>query len=522
MNLKKYYKIICLLAICLLNIIGTGYGQSSKKNTPNIIFFFTDDQAYDTQKAYGNPDVKTPNMDKLAQEGLVFTRHYNTTAICMASRANVMIGQYEYKTGCNFEHGPMKPEKWVNSYPLLLKEAGYSVGFGGKFGFSISNHRENYKEEGEVAKNDFDFWAGGSGQTHYKTIKNKSLIKYAAEYPHSSRAYGAASIDFIRTSVAKEKPFCMSVFFKAPHRPVQPDPMFDDIYRDTEFRKLPNYGREAGKHLALHSREGRQYPRFVEWGYSEEESYQDALRKYNQLIYGVDYSIGMVLDELKKQGIEDNTVIIFSSDNGYFNGSHGLGSKVLPYEESVRCPLIIKDPRHKKGGEIRKTAMLSANVDITATILDLAGLEVPDVYDGKSLLPLLCNPKKQVRTSLPITQVWGPDETHCFSIIDEQYKYIYWYYEDENKELKPTEELFDLKNDPYEIVNIAVDSKHIAALNKMRKKYEKQLEHWKLQGVTYNAYEKYGILFDRNIPWEQKKKVLIAAKEKVQPIKNWE
>ena len=107
--------------------------------TPNIIFFFTDDRAYDTQKDYGNPDVKTPNLDILANEGMVFLRHYNTTAICMASRASEMTGQYEYKTGCNFEHGHLSTKQWSNSYPVLLKQSGYSVGFAGKFGFSISD-----------------------------------------------------------------------------------------------------------------------------------------------------------------------------------------------------------------------------------------------------------------------------------------------------------------------------------------------------------------------------------------------
>ena len=513
---------ILIVLIAAMPVLGTAQSKSNEENQrPNIIFFFTDDQAYDTQKAYGNPDVKTPNMDKLAADGMVFNRHYNSTAICMASRANVMIGQYEYKTGCNFEHGPMKPEKWKQSFPLLLKEAGYKVGFGGKFGFSIAEDRNNHKEEGEVAKSDFDFWVGGPAQTHYKTAKNKSLAKYAKAYPHRSRAYGAATIDFMRESVANKQAFCMSVFFKAPHRPVQPDPMFDHIYKDTQFRKLPNYGREAGKHLAAHSRTGRQYPRFVEWGYSEEETYQDALRKYNQLIYGVDYSIGMVLDELKKLGIDDNTVIILSSDNGYFNGSHGLGSKVLPYEESVRCPLIIADPRDKKVAKKGNTNTLSANVDIPATILDIAGVEIPKEYDGKSLLPVLDNPKKSVRTSVPITQVWGPDTTHCFSVVDQQYKYVYWYFEDTNNDLHPTEELFDLKKDPFEMVNVATDKKYNSALKKMRIKYDKQLAHWKNEGVKYNGYEKYGVLFDRELPWQQKEKTLKEGKKKVKPIRNW-
>ncbi len=495
-NFKK--RIFLLSSIGLLSLISCAPKPKELTSTqPNIIFFFTDDQAYDTQRDYGNPNTITPNIDKLADAGMVFLRHYNTTAICMASRANVMTGLYEYKSGCNFEHGPLGTKQWSTSYPVLLKQAGYRVGFGGKFGFSISDDKKSVKREGDVAKDFFDFWVGGPGQTSFKTIENKSLSKYAEKYPHSTRAYGAASIDFIRESVDKNKPFCMSVFFKAPHRPVEPDPMFDDIYKDTEFRKLPNYGREAGEHLALQSREGRQYPRFITWGYDQEETYQEALQKYNQLIYGVDYSIGMVMEELRRLNIDDNTVIIFSSDNGYFNGSHGLGSKVLPYEEGARTPLIIVDPRHKKSGKIRKTSSLSGNVDIAATILDLAGVEIPSIYDGKSLLPILDESKTQVRATLPIIQVWGPDATHCLTVMDHQFKYIYWYYEDGEKGLHPTEELFDIEEDPYEMQNLVANSNYQSQLDKMRKLYDKQLEHWKAEGVRYNDYEKYNELFKR-------------------------
>lgn len=508
---KFYYLLPALLFTFFLCNAQSGADANKGETKPNIIFFFTDDQCYDSQKDYGNPDVKTPNLDKLADGGMVFMRHYNTTAICMASRANVMSGLYEYKTGCNFEHGHLGTKQWSTAYPVLLKKAGYRVGFGGKFGFSISDEEGMALKgkEGEVAQHDFDFWAGGLGQTNYKTALNKNIAKYADEYPHSTRAYGAATIDFMRESVDKGTPFCMSVFFKAPHRPVEPDPMFDDIYTDTEFHKLPNYGREAGKHLAPHSRMGRQYPRFEEWGYDKDETYQEALRKYHQLIYGVDYSIGMVLDELEKLGIDDNTVIIFSSDNGYFNGSHGLGSKVLPYEEGARVPLIIKDPRHKKSDRKRTTNVLSGNVDIAATILDLAGVKIPSEYDGNSLLHVLDKPKKQARNTLPIIQVWGPVATHCFSIMDADYKYVYWFYQDEQNGLAPTEELFNIKKDQYEMENLANNPKYSAQLDKMRKLYNEQLEHWKSDGVNYNGYEKYGILFDRNIHWDRKEKLLV-------------
>ena len=471
--------------------------ENVKEEKPNIIFFFTDDQSYDSNKTFGNNVVKTPNIDGLAARGVAFKRHYNTTAICMASRANVMTGLYEYKTGCNFDHGSLGTEQWSTSYPVLLREAGYKVGFAGKFGFSVSDTNGGWKHEGDVAKKDFDFWGGSPHQTSYKTIENESMVKYAEEYPHSTRAYGAATIDFINESVESKEPFCMSVYFKAPHRPVEPDPMFDDVYKDAVFDKLPNYGREAGKHLAEQSRMGRQYPRFVEWGYDKEDTYQAALRKYHQLIYGVDYSIGMVLEELKRLKIDDNTIIIFSSDNGYFNGSHGLGSKVLPYEEGARTPLIIVDPRDDKIQVGSQTASISGNVDITATILDFAGVEIPSKYDGKSLRPIVENTSEQVRSSLPIVQVWGPKATHCLTVMDDQYKYVYWYFEDDKQGIKPTEELFDIVNDPYEMVNIATKTEYQQQMDKMRKLYDKQLDHWKNEGVKYNGYEGYPTTFKR-------------------------
>jgi arylsulfatase A-like enzyme len=490
--------------------------ETKEKSKPNIIFFFTDDQAYDTIRAFGNPDAKTPNIDKLANNGVVFSRHYNTTSICMASRASVMSGMYEYKNGTNFSHGPMAKPIWQQSYPLLLKNSGYKIGFAGKFGFPVSNMQAETlnKEEGKVAQQDFDFWAGGPGQTTYKTARNHSIAKYAKEYPHSSLAYGAASIDFIQGAIKSQKPFAMSVFYKAPHRPVTPDPKFDHIYKNTEFRKLPNYGREAGKHFSKHSQLGRQYPRFEEWGYSEEESYQQALRKYHQLIYGIDQSIGMILDELDKQNIADNTVIIFASDNGYFNGSHGLGSKVLPYEEGARVPLIIYDPRHTQSGKMRTTKALTGGVDISATILDLAQVNKPKQWDGISLLPLLDDHTDSVRASLPHIQVWGPEPTRNLTMLDGRYKYIYWYYQDEKQNLVPTEELYDLESDPYEMTNIASDNSHADTLNNMRKLYDKQIKHWQQESVLHNGYAEYAELFKRELDWQQKAQILKGKKTK--------
>jgi len=496
-----------LLGTFLLGLLSASVG-ATPASRPNILFFFTDDQAFDTLGVYGNPDVKTPHIDSLGHRGVIFDRHYNTTSICMASRASMMTGLYEYKTGCNFTHGPTREEQWSRSYPLLLKKSGYRVGFGGKFGFHVGKGNFGKNQEGTRAREDFDFWVGGPGQTYFASKKNPSLAKYADQYPHSSRAYGAATIDFMRQSASTDAPFCMSVYYKAPHKPAKPDPMFDAVYRDTVFRKLPNYGREAGKHFSRHSQMGRQYPRFRTWGYAKEKSYQKELRLYHQQIHGIDASIGMILDELKKLNIAQNTVVIFSSDNGYFNGSHGLGSKVLPYEEGSRVPLIIYDPRNPHSGTMRRTTALSGGVDITATILDLAGVPIPESYDGRSLKPVLDNPRQSIRNYLPHFQLWGPEATRCMSIITATQKYIFWYYQDHARQLIPTEELYDLKKDPFEMKNILLDPAYKESLAALRGQYDLEIERWRNQGVKYHEYSEYEVLLDRKIGWPRKLAVL--------------
>ena len=470
---------------------------------PNIIFFFTDDQAYDTLGCYGNPDVKTPHIDRLGNQGVIFDRHYNTTAICMASRANVMTGMYEYKTGTNFMHGPMSEEIWNQSYPILLRKAGYRIGFGGKFGFPVvedprKGGRDNAWEN--LPDEDFDFWVGGLGQTSYKTEKNKYLARFAKQYPHSSRAYGAAGQEFVRESVEANQLFCLSIFFKAPHRPVQPDPIFDDVYAETTFRKLPNYGREAGKHLAHQSRMGRQFPRFKSWNYHTDEKYQQSLRLYHQQIHSVDYAVGMIVEELERQEVANNTVILFSSDNGFFNGSHGMGSKVLPYEEGARVPMIVCDPRIKGMG--RRSDSVSGNVDVPATILDLAGLSIPEQMDGVSLMPIVEGNEDSVRGVLPVFNVWGTQGTTSMSVVTDRYKLVYWPY---GEEFEPTEELFDLKNDPYELKNLILNKEYSDTLESMRDLFRIELSKWKRNSVLYNNYQQFGIILDPAVPWSDKK-----------------
>lgn len=165
-----------LLVLCLARDTLAG-------ERPNIVFLFADDQCTYSMGCYGTPGAKTPHLDQLAADGMIFDRHYDTTAICMASRANVMTGMYEYKTGCNFEHGALLAEHWNRSYPILLRADGYQTAFAGKFGFEVTRRPE---KKGELPEMDFDRWGGGPGQTSYATRKNASMREYAEEYPHST------------------------------------------------------------------------------------------------------------------------------------------------------------------------------------------------------------------------------------------------------------------------------------------------------------------------------------------------
>ncbi len=457
---------------------------------PNVVFLMADDQATYSMGCYGTPGAKTPNLDKLAGDGIVFDAHYDTTAICMASRANVMTGMFEYKTGCNFEHGALLREHWSGSYPLLLRKAGYRTGFAGKFGFEVT---DTPGKKGVLPETDFDVWGGGPGQTSYDTKKNKSMAKYANEFPHSTLSYGAFGRDFVTESARLEKPFCLSISFKAPHHPVQPDPRFDGVFTDVRFSKPGNFGREFGEHFSKQSREGRQYERFHSWKYSTD--YNNVMAKYFQQIYAIDVAVGMIRDAISSAGVEHNTVIIYTSDNGFMNGSHGYGSKVLPYEESSRVPLIVFDPRHPNSGKRLRCKSLTGNVDFAPTILELAGLPVPNNMDGKSLLSLYDDPSAETHSSLPLINVWGPEKVHSLGVVTKDWKFVYWPYDEGDFDV--TEELFHLAADRLELSNLATDATHTNELERLRRLYDRTVDHWKANAVPYHRYQKFGDVFER-------------------------
>ncbi len=501
----KNFKLISLGVMAIVFTFAKTTAQEKSKK-PNIIFLLSDDQRYDALGCMGNDEIQTPNIDKLGAKGVVFTNFYNTTSICMASRAQMMTGMYEFKTGCNFSHGPLSPEKFQKSYPVLLRKAGYKTGFTGKFGYAVKNSKKgnsNYHANSDMPMHEFDWWKGWPGQGYYQTIKNEFMVEYAEEYPHVSEALGAASIDFIKEYSNQKEPFCLSVSFKAPHSPVSPDRQYDAVYKNHKFTRPPNYGKVGAQHLPKQAKLGRQYQYLGDhWN---EEKYDDAMAKYYQLIYGVDVAVGMIMEELEKQGIADNTIIIYTTDNGYSTGAHGFGGKVLPYEESAKGPLIIYVPGSKSENKGWRNHALTGNIDMAPTILEYAGLPIPDNMDGESLVKLLEKKKGKVKEHQAIIQAWGESPTHSLSIVTDQYKYLYWFYA-EGMEAK--EELYDLTSDKYELKNLANDPSRLKDLKEMQKIYDSYVLKMKLESVPGNKYPKYAILYDRHVEWSKKRDLI--------------
>lgn len=488
--------------LCLITPLLSG-SPAEAGQRPNIIFLLTDDQTIGAVGCYGNKDVITPNLDKLAREGVRFVNHYDTSAICMASRASIMTGLYEYRHGCNFSHGSLERRLFANAYPVKLRQAGYFTGFAGKLGFEMAG------EPFKVFEHEFDLWAGGPGQTEYETKKNDGIAKYADRYPHCSRAYGAWGQAFLKAAKASGRSFCMSISFKAPHLPPIPDPIDMKLYADkTSFTRPLNYGVANGKHLSAQVHTSRAANAYREWV----NDYDNTVRNYYARITGVDAALGMIREALEQQGLAQNTVIIFTSDNGYNSGSHGFGDKVIPYEESAKAPLIIFDPRLPKEHAGKTCAAVTANVDMPATIFALSGVPAPDGIDGKNLLPLLADPAGRVRDWLPLFNFWGVASAQSMAVVSSDWKYIFWYYGGNG--MKPTEEFFHLAQDRIEMVNVANDSQHATELETARKAYDTEQAAMKPVVCKGHGYEPYPILFDRTLPWEKKESLLKQKKDK--------
>ncbi len=431
--------------------MGVGMAQ------PNIIFLLTDDQRWDTMGCAGNPIIHTPNMDDLARNGVRFTNAFVTTSICASSRASIFAGQWTRRHGVNDFKTPFTEAALAQTYPMLLRQAGYRIGFIGKYGVGR-----------DLPVDKYDYWRGFAGQGKYEHKDENG------NYKHLTQIMGEQAIEFVH-GCSQDQPFCLSVSFKAPHvqdsdpRQFIYDLAYKNMYENVTIpapRTANPYYFEALPEFLQTSEARRRW----DIRFSTPGKFQESVKSYYRLITGVDFVIGKIRQELKRLNFADNTVIIFSGDNGFYLGEHGLAGKWFPHEESIRVPLIVFDPRRDKKLQGVTVEQMALNVDITPTILELAAVKVPEQMQGRSLVPLLAGQKPKWRTEFFYEHPFEHKTiAKSEALRTQRWKYARYIGFD-------YEELYDLKTDPHEKTNLAKDKKYQETLESLRKRCDELAE----------------------------------------------
>ena len=421
---------------------------------PNIVFLLADDWRFDTLGVAGNPVVKTPHLDKLAADGFRFTNARVTTAICGVSRSSMLSGQWMSRHG-NRSFASMKTP-WAQSYPGLLRANGYHVGHVGKW------------HSGPFPEKEFDFGRSYSG-THWVERDDGGKVHVTAKNQEDA-------LDFL-AGRPKDKPFMLNLWFFAPHaedgHPDQflPQPESMNLYQDIDIPIPPLATREALENLPpfiqARTNEGRN--RF-HWRFDTPEKYQRMMKNYYRLCSEVDAVCGRVTAELEKQGLLENTIIVFMADNGYYHGDRGLADKWYPHEESIRVPLIIRDPRmpaDKRGGTNDEFVL---NVDLAPTLLAAAGVDAPESMQGRDFSPFYLAGGEAPSWRKEFFYEHGTIKNMKFipsseAVVRGDFKYTFWPEWDH-------EELFDLTKDPLEQKNLVESGEYSAKLEEMRGKME--------------------------------------------------
>ncbi len=450
------------ILLSMLLLVSSLSAIAQQTDQPNIIFILTDDQRWDALGYAGNTLVNTPEMDALAKAGVYFKNAFVTTPICATSRASILTGMQERAHGYNFQTGPLSESYMQNAYPRLLKEAGYTTAFFGKFGV-------NY----DAKDNLFDVHDDYDRNNQFRDKRGYFYKTLGEDTVHLTRYTGQQALDFIG-SVDNKKPFCLSLSFSAPHaHDPAPDQYFwqdetNSLLQDVTIPKAALSEDKYFNQLPKPVRDGFNRLRWT-WRFDTPEKYQHSVKGYYRMIAGVDLEIAKIRKQLVEKGLDKNTIIILMGDNGYFLGERQLAGKWLMYDNSIRVPLIVYDPRNLKHQDIDEMAL---NIDVPATILDLANVKQPPTWQGKSLMPIVNAQTKILnRDTILIEHLWEfaeipPSE----GVRTSDWKYFRYVNN------KSEEELYDLKKDPKETTNLANNKKYRTQLLNLRAKCDAMIE----------------------------------------------
>jgi len=448
------------VALILITFIGScGRLRGNRiSSSPNILVLIADDQRWDQLSSADHPlipQLKTPNMDRLAQQGVYFRNAFVTSPICAVSRASIMTGRYASTHGMNHFNTPIAADVLSKTYPAILHDNGYKTGLLGKWGMGIEGTAEVFDVFNAWAKQGVYFHDTDSGKIH------------------NSEWLALRSREFLESCVPEE-PFCLTVCFKSPHHPYQPDERDKDLFENVLIPKretdTPEDYQNMSTHVMNHS--------LNRWCYFDErkdEATKNSFEKdFLRCVVSLDRSVGKIMQTLEELNLDENTIVIYLSDNGYMWGEHGLGGKWLLYEESIRVPIIIQGPGIPDRMSGMKLDQLALNIDIAPTILDYAGIPIPAEMDGMSLYPLLSGLDSPFREDFFMEHVDIIDVENPIpdsrGVRSDEWKYIHYI----NVEPE-VEEMYHLKLDPLESQNLIEDENYSAIKDQLRQRYKDYL-----------------------------------------------
>jgi len=426
----------------------------------NILVLVTDDQRWDAV-GYRTPIVQTPHLDALAQRALRFDNAFVTTSICPASRASIFTGTVEHVHRLTFKTPPLTAPLASGSYPALLRERGYRTGLIGKLGIELQGGGEQH----------FD---------HFVPLTRRPYFQKQSDgtRPHVTELVTRSAIDFLRDASTRKEPFALSVSFHAPHADDKDEQQYfwpssvDHLYRDVQIPPPALGGPSAFEALPPFLQESKNRERWY-WRFDTPEKYQRMVAGYYRMISGVDRAVGELLAELDHLGLAENTVIAFTSDNGYFLGERGLAGKWLGYDPALRVPLLLYHPLAARSHGTRSDDLV-LNTDIAPTLLEIARVRPPEFTSGRSLLPLLEGDRNDWRDDFFFEHLYDdPDIPKHIGLRTRHHKYIRYF------EQEPVfEEVYDLDRDPLEQNNLALSSAHRRLVKKLRRRCNARADYY--------------------------------------------
>jgi arylsulfatase A-like enzyme len=461
-----------LLLLRLLAALLFGFsGFLTAAERPNFVFIYTDDQRWDAlgvvQREQGEkarfPWFQTPNLDRLATEGVRFRNAFVVNSLCAPSRSVYLTGRYSHVNGVANNHTPFPAANIPTTWSALLRDAGYATGYVGKF----HHGQMPGKRPG------FDYSASFLGQGRYIDcpFEVNGVMKPTTGYVDDVSTDFA--IEFIKSN--QEKPFAVVVGYKAAHGPFEPPPRLTEKYAGQEARPVPNLGLPppyAGKFTAAKADAAPPKKKKAQ-AKAKAAPARTMLQGYFGCLAAVDENVGRIVAALDELKLASNTVVIFASDNGFYLREHDLGDKRSAYEESIRIPLLVRAPMLGDSARGKLVDQIALNLDLAPTLLDLAGVQVPSSMQGRSWRPLLTGDAKgaaawrkaffyeyffEQRFSIPTV----------LAVRTEKAKLIKYPGHDD------WTELFDLAADPYETKNLVNDPGSKELLANMQAEFDRQ------------------------------------------------